>query len=207
MVQRDYVRKKSRTKKNKSRFMPKLMIFIAIVLIALFSAVLYVISNNNKTDKVVEQSKKKTEPPAITLPEQPQERWTYLKELETPNASSRSSSNSVASERQQILDSFVNNPRVVTPQTQTNQTTQVAKATSISTTSQTKWLLQCGAFKDKFNADTLRAQLAMSGFSGNITSGQLYRVTVGPYTNKNDADKVVNSLKSNGINSCTVTNQ
>ncbi|OCG07114.1 hypothetical protein A9G13_09030 [Gilliamella sp. wkB178] len=183
------------------------MIFIAIVLIALFSAVLYVISNNNKTDKVVEQSKKKTEPPALTLPEQPQERWTYLKELETPNASSGTSSSSVASERQQILDSFVNNTRVVTPQVQTNTTTQAAKATSIPVSSQTKWLLQCGAFKDKFNADTLRAQLAMSGFSGNITSGQLYRVTVGPYANKNDADKVVNSLKSNGINSCTVTNQ
>nr|WP_237397666.1 SPOR domain-containing protein [Gilliamella sp. Pas-s25] len=70
----------------------------------------------------------------------------------------------------------------------------------------TKWLLQCGAFKDKSNADTLKAKLAMTGFSGNISSGQLYRVTVGPYTSKQEANKVLNSLNSNGINDCVISN-
>lgn len=205
MVQRDYVRRKSQSKKNKSRIMPKFMILIAIVLIVLFSAVLYVMSTNNPTNKLVEQPKKKTQPPALALPEQPQERWTYLKELETPNASSGMLSNSAASERQQILDSFINNNLVITSQNQTAK--QNTKITSTAEVSTNRWLLQCGAFKDKSNADTLRAKIAMLGISSTISTGQLYRVTAGPYTSKIEADKTINSLKSNGINNCIVSNK
>ena len=215
MVQRDYVRKKSQSKKNKSRNMPNLMILLAIIIIILFSAILYFVSNNKPT-QITEQPKAKTQPPAITLPEQPQERWTYLKELETPNASSNAQTNSVASERQQILDSFVNNSRPVTTTQNTNNTnnanTQITTTSAPSQTSQivntsNKWSLQCGAFKDKANADTLRAKLAMTGISGNISAGQLYRVSVGPFTNKNEADKTMSSLLSNGINNCVVSNK
>lgn len=193
VVQRDYVRRKSRPKKNKSSFMPKFMIFMAIALIVLFSAILYFITNN-KPNKPAEQPKVKTPPPAVTLPEQPQERWTYLKALETPNASSNATSNSVASERQQILDSFANNTNTRSNANQTSSTT-------------TKWTLQCGAFKEKANADTLKAQLAMVGINGNISSGQLYRVTAGPYTSKNEADKALSSLKNSGINNCILSNK
>ncbi|KES16435.1 SPOR domain-containing protein [uncultured Gilliamella sp.] len=195
MVQRDYVRKKSQSKskakKNKSRILPSLMIFLAVIIIVLFSAILYLLSTNHP-EKPIERPKVKTESPVATLPEQPQERWTYLKELETPNASS--GTNSTTSERQQILDSFINNSSTTTPTTSTNM-------------EDSKWLLQCGAFKEKTNADTLKASLAMTGISGNITtSQQLYRVTVGPYTNKTDAQKVLNTLKTNGINNCIISN-
>lgn len=195
MVQRDYVRKKSQSKskakKNKSRILPSLMIFLAVIIIVLFSAILYLLSTNHP-EKPIERPKVKTESPVATLPEQPQERWTYLKELETPNASS--GTNSTTSERQQILDSFINNSSTTTPTTSTNM-------------EDGKWLLQCGAFKEKTNADTLKASLAMTGISGNITtSQQLYRVTVGPYTNKTDAQKVLNTLKTNGINNCIISN-
>nr|WP_237397832.1 MULTISPECIES: SPOR domain-containing protein [unclassified Gilliamella] len=166
------------------------MVFLAIILIVLFSAILYFVTNN-APKKSVAQQKAKTQPPVITLPEQPQERWTYLKELETPNVNYGSTSNSIAKERQQILDSFVNNARATT---------------SSSQPTITKWLLQCGAFKDKSNADTLKAKLAMTGISGNISSGQLYKVTVGPYESKEEASKVLNSLNSNGINSCVISN-
>ncbi|OTQ81198.1 SPOR domain-containing protein [Gilliamella apis] len=194
MVQRDYVRKKSQSKskakKNKSRILPSLMIVLAVIIIVLFSAILYLLSTNHP-EKPIERPKVKTEAPVATLPEQPQERWTYLKELETPNASS--DTNSTASERQQILDSFINNSST-TPTTSTNSENN-------------KWLLQCGAFKEKTNADTLKASLAMTGISGNITSSQqLYRVTVGPYTNKTDAQKILNTLKGNGINNCILSN-
>lgn len=194
MVQRDYVRKKSQSKvkakKNKSRLFPSLMIFLAIIIIILFSSILYYLSTNS-SEKPVEKPKVKTESPAITLPEKPQERWTYLKELETPNASSNS--NKTASERQQILDSFMNNTTTT--------------STLSSSNDNNKWLLQCGAFKDKTNADTLKASLAMTGISGNISlSQQLYRVTVGPYTNKGDVQKALNTLKTNGINNCIISN-
>jgi cell division protein FtsN len=191
VVQRDYVRKKSppkgKAKKNKSRIFPLFMIFLAIIIIILFSSILYMVSTNSPK-KPIERPKIKTEPPAATLPEKPQERWTYLKELETPNASGNSNA---ASERQKILDSFMNK----TP------------TTSTYTGDNSKWLLQCGAFKNKTNADTLKASLAMVGFSGNISSSkQLYRVTVGPYKNKGDAQKVLSTLKNNGINNCIISN-
>jgi Cell division protein len=66
--------------------------------------------------------------------------------------------------------------------------------------------LKCGAFKDKANAETLKARIAMIGISGSVSSGQLYRVTAGQYTNKNEAEKALNSLKNNGINDCIISN-
>ena len=194
MVQRDYVRKKSQSKgkakKNKSRIFQSLMIFLAIIIIILFSSILYYISTNSP-EKPVERPKEKTESPTATLPEKPQERWTYLKELETPNDSGNP--NVATSERQQILDSFMNNKPTTT--------------TTSANTDNRKWLLQCGAFRDKTNADTLKASLAMTGISGNISSSQqLYRVIVGPYTNKDDAQKTLNTLKTNGINNCIISN-
>ncbi|WP_294612747.1 SPOR domain-containing protein [uncultured Gilliamella sp.] len=210
MVQRDYVRRKSQSKKNKSRLMPKLMTFTAFVLVVLFSATLHFLSKN-KPNKPAEPPKKITQSPAITLPEEPQERWTYLKALETPNASSGSISNSVTNEKKQIIDSFANNNSSIPPQNQANAVTQlksepenpVSKADSMTN----KWLLQCGAFKDKTNADALKAKLAMFGINSNIISEQLYRVTVGPYTSKNEADKAMNSLKNNGIDNCIIFNK
>ncbi|OCG19461.1 hypothetical protein A9G28_02910 [Gilliamella sp. Fer1-1] len=207
MVQRDYVRKKSQPKKNKQKNKPNLMMFLAIIIIILFSAILYLIANNSPK-KAIERPKAKTQPPVMTLPEQPQERWTYLKELEAPNASSGLASSSIANERQKILDSFINNARIATPSspgnTIQNQTSNVASQTA--PTINNKWLLQCGAFKDKSNADTLKAKLAMTGISSNISSGQLYRVTVGPYTSKKEANSVLNSLNNNGINNCVISN-
>lgn len=209
MVQRDYVRKKSQSKKNKSRNKPNFMIFLAIIIIILFSAILYFVANNTPK-KPVEPLKVKTQPPSVTLPEQPQERWAYLKELETPNANYGSASSSIASEREQILNSFVNNARTVTPSqkeaTTKNQTSNVTSQSQPTQAITNKWLLQCGAFKDKSNADKLKAKLAMTGVNGNISSGQLYRVTAGPYTSKKEADNALNLLNINGINGCVISN-
>ena len=204
MVQRDYVRKKSRSKKNNSRNKPNLMIFLAIIIVILFSAILCYIVNNKPTQPI-KPPKKNTQAPAITLPERPQERWTYLKELETPNASY----DSRASERQQILDSFINNSRPVTPTKNNNSASKQETTASITTQNfdtSNKWILKCGAFKDKANAETLKARIAMIGISGSVSSGQLYRVTAGQYTNKNEAEKALNSLKNNGINDCIISN-
>ena len=197
MVQRDYVRKKSQSKKkkkkNKSRLLPTIMIIFAIVIIILFSTILYFISSNSPK-KPVEQPKVKTETPAITLPEKPQERWTYLKELETSNASGNS--NTTTSERQQALNSFMNNKPITS-------TTPTPSANA----NNSKWLLQCGAFKDKTNADAVKASLAMAGISSNIAlNQQFYRVTAGPYTSKGDAQKVLSTLETNGINNCIISN-
>ena len=46
----------------------------------------------------------------------------------------------------------------------------------------------------------------MTGVNGNISSGQLYRVTAGPYTSKKEADNALNLLNINGINGCVISN-
>jgi cell division protein FtsN len=210
VAQRDYVRKKSQPKKNKSQLMPKLMVFMTIILITLFSAILYFVSNN-KPNKAIAQSISKTNPPAITLPEQPQERWAYLKALETPNASSGQFANSTANERQQILKSFANNSKITTESpsnTLLPERTNLTKSTSYTNSQMaSKWILQCGAFKEKSNADTLRARLAMAGINSNISSEKLYRVTAGPYTSRDDANNALILLKNNITTNCIIANQ
>lgn len=209
MVPRDYVRRKSQSKRNRSRVMPNLLIMLGLILVISFAYLLYFLAKTDPKKPEV-TPKVKTALPAMTLPEQPQERWTYLKELETPNSASVNT-NAVATERQQILDSFAGNitrePVTTTraATTQTAPTNQVASTNQV--TPQTKWLLQCGAFKERANADTLRAKLAMAGISGNITGSALYRVTAGPYNSKNDADKAIGTLRSNGVTDCIATDR
>ncbi|MDF7670982.1 SPOR domain-containing protein [Orbaceae bacterium ESL0721] len=196
-MSRDYVKRKKQTKRN--RVIPNLMIMLAIILIVLFATLLYLLAKRepNQVSKVPV----KTAPPAMTLPEQPQERWTYLKELEKPN--SDTSIRNSTSERQQILNSFSGN----FSSNSTVKTVTTEQQTKTPEPLSSKWQLQCGAFKERTNADGLRAKLAMSGITGKVINGSLFRVIAGPYNSKIDADKAVSALKSNGIKDCIVTDR
>lgn len=218
MAQRDYVKKKTKAK-NSSRIIPNLMMVIAIILVILFIAILYFVSKN-KTNKPVTPPQNITERPQATLPDKPEERFTYLKELENPDGTQTTPSQIKPAEkdkeRQQILDSFVSdktssnpsassattNPTVIQPQpVKANQST-----TQTTTNTQTgSWSLQCGAFKDKSNADALKAKLAMLGVTSFVKNEKFYRVLVGPYKSKAEAEKAIATLKNNGITSCITT--
>lgn len=218
MAQRDYVKKKTKTK-NSSRIIPNLMMVIAIILVILFIAILYFVSKN-KTNKPVTPPQNITERPQATLPDKPEERFTYLKELENPDGTQTTPSQIKPAEkdkeRQQILDSFVSdktssnpsassattNPTVIQPQpVKADQST-----TQTTTNTQTgSWSLQCGAFKDKSNADALKAKLAMLGVTSFVKNEKFYRVLVGPYKSKAEAEKAIATLKNNGITSCITT--
>lgn len=218
MAQRDYVKKKTKAK-NSSRIIPNLMMVIAIILVILFIAILYFVSKN-KTNKPVTPPQNITERPQATLPDKPEERFTYLKELENPDGTQTTPSQIKPAEkdkeRQQILDSFVSdktssspsasnattNPTVIQPQpVKADQST-----TQTTTNTQTgSWSLQCGAFKDKSNADALKAKLAMLGVTSFVKNEKFYRVLVGPYKSKAEAEKAIATLKNNGITSCITT--
>lgn len=218
MAQRDYVKKKTKAK-NSSRIIPNLMMVIAIILVILFIAILYFVSKN-KTNKPVTPPQNITERPQATLPDKPEERFTYLKELENPDGTQTIPSQIKPAEkdkeRQQILDSFVSdktssnpsasnattNPTVIQPQpVKADQST-----TQTTTNTQTgSWSLQCGAFKDKSNADALKAKLAMLGVTSFVKNEKFYRVLVGPYKSKAEAEKAIATLKNNGITSCITT--
>ena len=221
MAQRDYVRKESKSKKNGSRVIPNIMMAIAIILVILFVAILYVVSTNKS--KPVAQAPKVTEKPQTTLPEKPEERWTYLKELENPNGTQHTTSQTdndklatQEKERQQILDSFANEKPVApqstssnnaSPNAQTEKKSQSNSSTSATTpSSQTLgsvWL-QCGAFKDKSNAESLKAKLAMVGLASSIKTEKFHRVMAGPYKTKAEAEASLTQLKNSGISSCIV---
>ncbi|WP_392566101.1 SPOR domain-containing protein [Utexia brackfieldae] len=218
MAQRDYVRKKKgSSKQNHSRVIPKLMMVIGIILIVLFVAILYVISKNRSDSKPVTNVQKPVSKPEVLLPEKPQERWAYLKQLENPDGEKdiRPQNQTTASEREQILNSFRNeasSSNSVKPAG--NKTAQVsAPSKTVETTppkssTNTKWAIQCGAFKDKSNAESQRARIAMSGIESKVQSASLYRVIVGSeYGSKAQAETIVAQLKHNGINNCIISNK
>ncbi|WP_392561337.1 SPOR domain-containing protein [Orbus sturtevantii] len=210
MAQRDYVKKKSKAK-NSSRVIPNLMMAIAILLVILFAAILYFVSKNNP-HRPVSTPQNITEKPQVTLPDKPEERWTYLKELENPNGNNKAvipplTKSIQDKERQQILSSFINDKQSSSASsnqatTNTAPPTQIQQKTTVETG---HWLLQCGAFKDRGNAESLQAKLTILGMTSFVQSEKFHRVLVGPYQLKSDTEKAIAILKANGINSCIAT--
>ena len=70
--------------------------------------------------------------------------------------------------------------------------------------------LQVGAFSQRDNADRLRSRLQTANVGtiqvveGNSDSGTLYRVRVGPLASVNEADRIANTLVSQGISDTRV---
>lgn len=64
----------------------------------------------------------------------------------------------------------------------------------------TLWRVQCGAFRDKGNADALAAKLqAKSRETYMVKSGGLYKVQVGAFANKANATKLAEEIKTEGF--------
>jgi cell division protein FtsN len=99
------------------------------------------------------------------------------------------------------------NAPATTPPPASQPTAKPAAAATPSTVkpsagSQQGWMLQIGAFKSKENADAQVRQLISKGYSAVVvTGGSLFRVRVGPYAERADADKAAAKLKSEGISS------
>jgi cell division protein FtsN len=223
LAQRDYVRKKkTHSKKNKTKTMPRLMMVIGIMIVVLFAAILYTLKQNNPHDKRVSQPKL-TPKPEATLPERPTERWAYLKELENPQSHNEKqvqhNDPKTTLERDKILNSFRTEgiQQNTAPEPSNKRTAEsIASSTSINTPATTvtqhptkKWMIQCGAFKDQNNAQTLKAKIAMAGAESYIQQvGQLYRVVAGSnYTDKTQAAIVAKQLNENGIKDCRVSSK
>lgn len=199
MAQRDYVKKSTRKKSkakssNKSRKIPNILVVLVSLLVILFVAILYFVSSNN-SNKPTPPIKKITEKPQFTLPSKPEERWTYLKELEKAenhqlSIQQQQIKQQQNQERQQILDHFINDSANM----MANPTTQL-----------NNWILQCGAFKDKDNAETAKAKLAMFGVTATIINDKLYRVIVDGSYSKTEAESIKTRLESNGISDCILS--
>lgn len=217
MAQRDYVKKSTGTKKkkkqnnrkvkNKSPKMPRIMLVLVTIMVILFASILYFVSTNNPK-KSIPPIPNIGEKPQPTLPNKPEERWTYLKELgKVENDSSSGKQQQVIKqqdkERQQILNHFINDG-IATPNTQIpSEQSQVVNTSSAN--SQISWILQCGAFKDNANAESAKAQLAMFGVKASIINDKLFRVIAEGFSSKIEAEKTKTNLENNGISGCILS--
>mgnify|MGYP006140845167 CR=1 FL=1 len=69
--------------------------------------------------------------------------------------------------------------------------------------------MQCGSFKTRAQADTLKAKIAFSGLVAQVSqskgsNGTWYKVYLGPYPKKRSAEKDKHKLKNNNINHCQI---
>ncbi len=69
--------------------------------------------------------------------------------------------------------------------------------------------MQCGSFRTRKQAEVMKATIAFSGLSSQISSasgsnGTWYKVFLGPYERKRAAEKDKHKLKSNGITTCQI---
>jgi len=69
--------------------------------------------------------------------------------------------------------------------------------------------MQCGSFKTLKQAEVLKANIAFAGLSAQIgksvgSKATYYKVFLGPYTKKRDAEKDKHKLKRNKINYCQI---
>ena len=73
-----------------------------------------------------------------------------------------------------------------------------------------QYIMQCGSFRKAESADTLKAQIALSGFDSTIKAtdekdgARWYRVVLGPYSSKRLAERDRHQLERNNINYCRI---
>lgn len=67
--------------------------------------------------------------------------------------------------------------------------------------------MQCGSFRNKADAESMKAKIAFQGLNSIVepsTSGKWYRVFLGPYERKRNAEKDRHKLQRIKINSCQI---
>lgn len=125
------------------------------------------------------------------------------------------------------------NPIVTTPAVKASTTKTVEKSKSLPKPPKEKWTyvkdlenkevevgkyevqqggpykMQCGSFKTQKQAEVLKARIAFAGLEAVIQpstgkNGTWYKVALGPYAKKRDAEKDKHKLKRNNVNYCQI---
>lgn len=71
------------------------------------------------------------------------------------------------------------------------------------------WKMQCGSFRTQKQAEQLKANIAFAGLIAQISrsegkNGVYYKVFLGPYDKKRNAERDKHKLKRNNINYCQI---
>ncbi|NVJ58979.1 MAG: SPOR domain-containing protein [Gammaproteobacteria bacterium] len=72
-----------------------------------------------------------------------------------------------------------------------------------------EYLMPCGSFRNNDIADALKAKIAFLGYESSILpvdaeSGRWYRVQLGPFASKRQAESIRHRLQENDINDCKI---
>jgi cell division protein FtsN len=121
------------------------------------------------------------------LPPKPEERWRYIKALESKQ--------------------IVVLPPAPTPLSPQRAAAPLAieKKFPMPPLKVPQWRLQCEPFHRRHPAQSLRANLALRGFEASIvTEGKRQRVVLGPYAQRAMADKILQQLKQEQIAHCAL---
>ncbi len=104
-----------------------------------------------------------------------------------------------------LIPSARNNaPTTITPEKTSTPTIFSTPVVKPKQESNPYWILQCGVFHTRDQAEAVRAQLAFAGIESRITTnhGQ-NRIVLGPYHQRSFVDKMLQQLTHLSISNCT----
>ncbi len=178
MAHQDYVsrarptRKKSKKAQRQSiSFKTKFFGLITLITLAAFAYFLWSIKDNKPLplEQAKPISKKVTDSKKQTLPELPQEKWSYRKELAQKEV----------------------------------------EQSNYEVTDQGPWKMQCASFRSDAQAQALKAKIAFLGIESQVVKSQgkngvWYKVVLGPYQRKRNAEKDKHKLRKNDVLTCQI---
>lgn len=143
---------------------------------------------NTHSSTYNEQVGRNSQSTATTVPPRPTATTTRPATTPTPNTPTR--------------------PATAASSTAASSTTRSAaqsSTTQASSTQSKNWSLQCGAFRNKDGAESIKAQLALSGIASQVIfSNNLHRVVIGPFSTQSAANSMQTRAQNAGVSGCSV---
>ncbi|ARU66998.1 cell division protein FtsN [Histophilus somni] len=209
-------------KKKQTKGKHKIFLITLILLIIIgFVAGLYFLKTKTKNTTI--QVPVKSEKPKSVLPTLPEEVWSYIKALETrtvPVDNNQSLNNDIRlSEEQKKILLEMEKEQKAAEQARIKedkgrekidivsakpvQTAQSIQNNPTVNSPEKKFGLQCGAFKNRAQAENMQARLSIAGFDAKIKRSENWnRVVIGPIGDHNTTKTTLE--KVNSIGNCVI---
>ncbi|MBR0574138.1 MULTISPECIES: SPOR domain-containing protein [Pasteurellaceae] len=215
MKKRDYIRPQKKAANNTKS------VIASVVVILLFAiALLWFLKEKSPIQSVTPIISQKSEN-IPSLPSYPEKSYSYIKELQTHEISIDDSEAALTEQaklseaqqtllkERQLLEREKVEEKEVTEQAQQTQKLDnlILEKSQLNTKKKNKIVkqfgIQCGAFKNKAQAENMYARLTMAGFEPQITTNAGWnRVIVGPLGNRDAANKAMK--KAGKVADCLV---
>ncbi len=170
-------------------------------------------SNKNQENKTVAQSAARNMPATKQNIPTPAAKSNMPDMITQPSISTSTklrdinqSATKIRDENDETVSAVPQHPKKAEP-TNTNANLPEVKPKIVN--AQPSMLVQVGSFSDSKDADRLKASLILQGYQANIKRSNhqtqiLYRVYMGPYTNRAEAMNTLTRLKSEQINAILI---